>query len=269
MKCFTDVLDEDNADIFQETIEILDETDDNVQEDAGANATAPSATNHFQLSGKGVAIPGIDDEVSEPIQWSCWCAIHRPDPQNRPKLAIVEFELENDVDNPISRVRTANEIEEDRAREQSKSLFHDDDTGTGAAGRADGEVPRADSKYSSLPGTIGHGGENDNNQGDSHRDDSTYETDSEGGLGSAATQEEIDASTRSRVQSVKALRRLRRSNKGHSDTMKLFGILAQVNDELSKTEDLQTSLEIAVGVVSEITGFHRVMVYQVSVMSCT
>jgi light-regulated signal transduction histidine kinase (bacteriophytochrome) len=46
--------------------------------------------------------------------------------------------------------------------------------------------------------------------------------------------------------------------------MEHFSILSQVNEQLAGATDLKTFVKIVVGVFKEITGFHRVMVYQVS-----
>ena len=45
-------------------------------------------------------------------------------------------------------------------------------------------------------------------------------------------------------------------------SMDHFRVLTQINDQLSRAPDLKTCLRIAVGMVKEITGFDRVMVYQ-------
>lgn len=262
------MLDEDQADAFLEAMEMLEESatnaDDQPTASTSADATSSLAqSNHFQLSGQGALGTGMDGEDSR-LEWSCWCAVHKPDPKNRPNLLIVEFEIEHDIMNPVLRERTQDEIDDDRAKEQSSSLFGDTSALPGL-GRADGEVSQPDAAASSLPGMVGKGGNNERgaNSGESLTNPNDTGTE---GLGDSATQDEIDSSTISRVKPIRALRRLRKSSKGGADIMKLFGILGQINDELAKTEDLQTSLEIAAGVVAEITGFHRVMIYQVSRM---
>lgn len=283
----------------------MENLDDNAK-DIGSNDDAstlhtadPSsslaALNSFQLSGEGIPGSGLAGPESK-IEWSCWCAVHRPSPKLRPKLAIVEFEIEHDLINPVMRERTDQEIQEDRRNDQPHSLFGDGtdgsdprkleegdkpgnksvsskDSPSGAfpvIGRADGEVELPDAKASSVHGMVGQGGNNDSNSdaqtssgvGDTSTiSGSTRVSPDPEGLGTAASKEEIDSSTISRVKPIRALRRLRKS-KDSGNIMKLFSILGQINDELNKASDLQTSLEIAVGVVAEVTGFHRVMVYQ-------
>lgn len=302
LNCFTEVLDEDQADAFLEAMEALDENNESEPSDATGSAPPQdtlASMNTFQLSGQGVPGSGMDGEDSR-LEWTCWCAVHRPDPKNKPKLAIVELEHDNDLMNPVMRERTKEEIEEDRMKEQSRSLFHGSneeedrrreaelrrhqntgldpgdlprtneekqnvsasgesgppDTFPGV-GRADGEVPDPTASESSTTGQVGGGGENIGQQPKVRFDN----TPSPEGLGPTASKEEIDASTISRIKPIRALRRIRKQ-KGGGDVMKLFSLLGQINDELNKAQDLQTSLEIAVGVCAEITGFHRVMIYQ-------
>jgi light-regulated signal transduction histidine kinase (bacteriophytochrome) len=45
--------------------------------------------------------------------------------------------------------------------------------------------------------------------------------------------------------------------------MEHFSILSQINEQLAQCTDLKAFLKIVVGVVKEITGFHRVLIYQV------
>ena len=292
------MLDEDNADALREAVENLEE-DEQEMKDGGAMggkkvdaSSSLAALNNFQLSGQGAPGTGMDGDDSDTrLEWTCWCALHKPNVKNRPKLIIIEFELENDIMNPIMQDRTAEEIAEDKAREQSESIFGErpasgpDGPPTsipGLGGAADGETPDPGAAASSLPGMLGQGGNNGSStaaatssgvEGSNAPENDVSGgpvTPGEEGLGGAATQEEIDSSTRSRVKPIRALRRLRKAKggPGGGDVMKLFSVLGQINDELSKAEELQTSLEIAAGVVAEITGFHRVMIYQVNCFTC-
>lgn len=44
--------------------------------------------------------------------------------------------------------------------------------------------------------------------------------------------------------------------------MQVFDIMSQVQDQLAAATNLDRFLKILVGIVKELTGFHRVMVYQ-------
>ena len=75
------------------------------------------------------------------------------------------------------------------------------------------------------------------------------------------TPEEYAEST---VNMSKPLRVLRsaRKRKGEAAAMEVFNIMSQVQEQLANATSLDTFLKILVGVVKELTGFHRVMVYQ-------
>lgn len=80
-------------------------------------------------------------------------------------------------------------------------------------------------------------------------------------LRSEPTPEELAEST---VVASKPLRVLRsaRKRKGEAAAMEVFNIMSQVQEQLANASNLETFLKILVGVVKELTGFHRVMVYQ-------
>ncbi|KAL5524537.1 hypothetical protein ACEPAF_9677 [Sanghuangporus sanghuang] len=56
--------------------------------------------------------------------------------------------------------------------------------------------------------------------------------------------------------------RARRNAQTGVGTMDIFAVLAQVNDQLSSAPDLDTFLKVVVGVIKDLTQFHRVLVYQ-------
>lgn len=80
-------------------------------------------------------------------------------------------------------------------------------------------------------------------------------------LKSNPTQEEFNEST---LISSKPLRVLRnaRKRKGEAAAMEVFNIMSQVQEQLADAPNLELFLKILVGVVKELTGFHRVMIYQ-------
>ena len=80
-------------------------------------------------------------------------------------------------------------------------------------------------------------------------------------LHSNPTPEEYAEST---VNSSKPLRVLRgaRKRKGEAAAMEVFNIMSQVQEQLANAKTLDSFLKILVGVVKELTGFHRVMIYQ-------
>ena len=80
-------------------------------------------------------------------------------------------------------------------------------------------------------------------------------------LQSNPTAEELAEST---VNSSKPLRVLRsaRKRKGEAAAMEVFNIMSQVQEQLASAANLDQFLKVLVGVVKELTGFHRVMIYQ-------
>ncbi|TDL22224.1 hypothetical protein BD410DRAFT_788955 [Rickenella mellea] len=98
--------------------------------------------------------------------------------------------------------------------------------------------------------------------------------------------DDIFESTTSHSKPLKALERMRRVNRASLDrsmpksgnkarararrgaaaagvgTMDIFAVLAQINDQLSSAHDLDTFLKVVVGVIKDLTQFHRVLVYQ-------
>lgn len=62
----------------------------------------------------------------------------------------------------------------------------------------------------------------------------------------------------------KPLRILRsaRKRRGEQGAMQVFDILSQVQDQLASATSLEMFLKILVGIVKELTGFHRIMIYQ-------
>lgn len=80
-------------------------------------------------------------------------------------------------------------------------------------------------------------------------------------LGVEPTPEQIAASTRSLSQPLRILRNARR-RKGEAAAMEVFSILTQIQNQLSRTDTLDSLLNTATGLVKELTGFHRVLIYQ-------
>ncbi|KAL8967513.1 MAG: hypothetical protein Q9183_002887, partial [Haloplaca sp. 2 TL-2023] len=80
-------------------------------------------------------------------------------------------------------------------------------------------------------------------------------------LDSNPTKQEYEEST---VNMSKPLRVLRtaRKRKGEAAAMEVFNIMSQVQEQLANAPNLDAFLKILVGVVKELTGFHRVMIYQ-------
>lgn len=75
------------------------------------------------------------------------------------------------------------------------------------------------------------------------------------------TSEELAESTHIYSKPLRILRSARK-RKGEAAAMEVFNIMSQVQEQLSSAPNLVEFLKILVGVVKELTGFHRVMIYQ-------
>ena len=80
-------------------------------------------------------------------------------------------------------------------------------------------------------------------------------------LSSAPTPEEFAESTTNQSKPLRVLRTARK-RKGEAAAMEVFNIMSQVQEQLANATSLDSFLKILVGVVKELTGFHRVMIYQ-------
>ncbi|KAJ6111364.1 hypothetical protein N7523_007425 [Penicillium sp. IBT 18751x] len=80
-------------------------------------------------------------------------------------------------------------------------------------------------------------------------------------LGVFPSPDQFAASTINLSQPLRVLRNARR-RRGEAAAMEVFSILTQIQDQLARANDLDSLLNIATGLVKELTGFHRVLVYQ-------
>ncbi|KAK3701780.1 hypothetical protein LTR37_015300 [Vermiconidia calcicola] len=80
-------------------------------------------------------------------------------------------------------------------------------------------------------------------------------------LNSRPTDEEYQESTHNSSKPLRVLRSARK-RKGEAAAMEVFNIMSQVQEQLAAAPNLDSFLKILVGVVKELTGFHRVMIYQ-------
>lgn len=70
-------------------------------------------------------------------------------------------------------------------------------------------------------------------------------------------------STTSNSQPLRALEMMtRRKPQSAHSSMDFFNVMTQAQQQLSGTNNVQQALEVVVGLISELTGFHRVMFYR-------
>lgn len=80
-------------------------------------------------------------------------------------------------------------------------------------------------------------------------------------LQSNPTAEEYAESTSKSSRPLRVLKNARRRN-GEAAAMEVFNIMSQVQEQLANAPNIEIFLKVLVGVVKELTGFHRVMIYQ-------
>lgn len=75
------------------------------------------------------------------------------------------------------------------------------------------------------------------------------------------SREDLEESTEILSKPLRILRSARK-RRGEQGAMQVFDIMSQVQEQLASAANLDTFLKILVGIVKELTGFHRVMIYQ-------
>ncbi|KKY33576.1 putative hsp90-like protein [Diaporthe ampelina] len=80
-------------------------------------------------------------------------------------------------------------------------------------------------------------------------------------LRSNPTMDELTDSTEISSKPLRVLRSARK-RRGEAGAMQVFDIMSQVQEQLASATNLDRFLKILVGIVKELTGFHRVMIYQ-------
>lgn len=80
-------------------------------------------------------------------------------------------------------------------------------------------------------------------------------------LQSNPTMEELTESTEILSKPLRVLRTARK-RRGEAGAMQVFDIMSQVQEQLASAPSLEKFLKVLVGIVKELTGFHRVMIYQ-------
>ncbi|RDW66323.1 hypothetical protein BP6252_09958 [Coleophoma cylindrospora] len=76
------------------------------------------------------------------------------------------------------------------------------------------------------------------------------------------SEEERIKSTTSMSEPLRALQLARRRRKKALGSMEIFNAMTQAQQQLSGAKSVQGILDIVVGLVAELTGFHRVMIYR-------
>lgn len=288
LECFTDTLPDAQAGVLWDNIDFLNDPSLRSEDDE-------SSPHVFQLSGWGTPGSGLSREFNAEDGkrlWTCWCAIHRSEgtqsSDGSSGLIVIEFELEKDVLNPLyppvavastqsfgtNSPQPSSQTGSESIRDEQISPDPESDQST--AGQSSkknaGSTPSLISTYTesgrdpTLPRSL-HG-----LQGDDEWTPSV---------------EDIIISTTSQSRPLPALERLRRMTRNavsfgtsvqdnppkrrrgtkirggsSAGVMDVFAVMSQINEQLGAAPDLNTFLNVVVGVIKDLTQFHRVMIYK-------
>lgn len=195
-----------------------------------------------------------------------------PEHPDKLPLLILEFELEKDDGNPLYPPEPENLLLESPASGS---------TGSGATTTG----ISLDNRVQSLPADSDITGRSTGSTGilpEIHGLDGDHEW--------QPSPQDVLESTTSRSKPLKALQRLRRIGTWHDSRsadsdgspspagrkgrarrdrsvgtvgmMDMFAVMSQVNEQFGNAPDLETFLNVVVGVIKELTQFHRVLIYQ-------
>ncbi|KAJ8703164.1 hypothetical protein PTI98_001811 [Pleurotus ostreatus] len=259
LECFTDTLPDSQASLLWDNIQFLH---------GGVQSDEDDSPHVFLLSGFGAP----DSEEGTRRSWTCWCAIHRPKASETTlkRFIVMEFELEKDTLNPLYPPGDPDLI----SPMESTSNNSAGDYGWNLTSSSHMGGPTSESSYSSFSISLEPASDEHNPSDDV--DDPTNTT----------CADDIVASTTTYSKPIPALERLRRmaqtkplaetsrsrrqGKRGHTDSpgrgsvgmMDVFAVVSQINEQLGAAGDLLTFLNVLVGVIKDLTQFHRVMTYQ-------
>ena len=272
LDCFTATLPPTQADDFWDGLQVLVDPDPDSDSDENPQV--------FLVSGwgePGSALAQSSDEQRR-REWTCWVAAHRlktrtgsDNDNDVQRLIVVEFELEQDIFNPLYPIASSSTASESLTPGTSTTATSSsaETTRTSHRGSTPNPVPASTSSDESTS-----------------RDDATGQAAAAGSgdgaqlsvgqlvLGASLdgdaiwvpSAEAILESTTSRTKPLRALERMRRLGRSEGPknvgTMDMFTVLSQVNEQLSRALDLTQLLETVVGIIKDLTQFHRVLVYQ-------
>lgn len=262
LECFTDTLPESQAGILWDNIQFLQ---------GGVQSDEDDSLHVFLLSGFGApgtlgpsassSEEGPKNDTRRP--WTCWCALHRPKVSSTSfkRFIVMEFELEKDTLNPLYPPGDPGLI----SPMESTPSNPGSDYGWNLTSSAHTGSPPMESSYSSFSIPL------DPASGDNSM---------------VLCADDIIASTTTYSKPIPALERLRRmaqtkplaettrsrrqGKRGHMNSpskgsvgmMDVFAVVSQINEQLGAAEDLLSFLNVLVGVIKDLTQFHRVMTYQ-------
>ncbi|KIK92491.1 hypothetical protein PAXRUDRAFT_34497 [Paxillus rubicundulus Ve08.2h10] len=267
LQCFTDTLPEAQADILWDNIQFMNEP----------QVTTEGQENNphvFLLTGWGEPGSAISGAPEDRRSWTCWCAVHRPVESHSGTadggMIILEFELERDTINPLNSNYPPTLI----GSVSPDSLPGSDSTGSSSDTGVLKDMEHGPSRTANTKVSL------------VDRSLSAFAPEDEEEEWRPTTEDIIDSTT-NYAKPISALERLRRlstvTSKPATDAsrvsrprrrkggdpgpagvgmMDVFSVIGQINEQLGATTDLETCLKVTVGILKDLTQFHRVMIYQ-------
>ncbi|KAG5720669.1 Cyanobacterial phytochrome B, partial [Termitomyces sp. T112] len=248
LSCFTDTLPGSQANLLWENIP--DAGDSKDDDDGGPQV--------FLLSGWGA--PGTEFS-GDRRSWTCWCVIHRPTLTNDSSsptndMLIMEFELERDLFNPLY----------PPLRAEGSPLFSGQSRILAAGSAADfGPDRQISIEDTLLPDPSENGLKGDDTwlpTPDDVRESTTVYSKSISALERLRKMTFVPASSAGRTRRSQHRHGVMGSNHLNFGMMDMFAVLSQINEQLGAVDSLELFLKVVVGVIKDLTQFHRVMVYQ-------
>ncbi|KAF9011494.1 hypothetical protein BDZ89DRAFT_1225510 [Hymenopellis radicata] len=274
LECFTDTLPEDQAALLWDNIDFLAEPETELSSDNDQDFNHP-----FRLTGWGAPPDPSQPDATRRV-WTCWCAMHRPpkfSSGRNSRLFVMEFELERDNLNPLYPLTPLPHV-----------------ATSGALSPLSNDITSGPSTVHPTPSA------EPNNAADPLQAIAAANTSTPSSLAGlegddswTPSTEDIIESTTSRSKPLLALERLRRITRGQTPStpsstrmassnapvkgrrgarnshppagggmMDVFAVMAQINEQLGGAPDLDSFLRVVVGVIKDLTQFHRVLVYQ-------
>ncbi|KAI0248306.1 hypothetical protein BJV78DRAFT_1131762 [Lactifluus subvellereus] len=282
LPCFTDVLPDSQAGILWDT----SSTSPTQKRILPARMTRFTSFCGWGMPGSAVIGEGDKDPQGR-LSLSCWCAAHRPKMARNGSgihdLVILEFELEHDLFNPLYPV-----LPTPQDAYPFSGLSSPSSNGSGSTGTSSNLV----STYTTSQGPVSV---SSTTLGPSSpvRSWSSLATQTntqplpglQGGDEWVPSAEDILESTTNHAKPLPALERIRkmcravplspgtepgentrRGNRrgrcGGAGMMDVFAVMAQISEQLGTALDVDTFLKVVLGLIKDLTQFHRVLVYQ-------
>ncbi|WVQ76469.1 hypothetical protein IAR50_006137 [Cryptococcus sp. DSM 104548] len=300
LDCFTRLLTDEQEDLFRDMLEYLPDPS-NAQPGNAINEARQRLEGLgplvFRLSGSGE--PGSGRALQEDFtpssstqgdrrEWTCWVAAHIPqnkdwskvdeqgEPVPPPNLIILEFELETDMYNPPYPSPGPTPSTTPQPSTVTPESVGANATGsapsTTTASTSSSDVTASDFTTPARPPASTQTSFTTSKTGLHSESSKVY--------GNDADLDKVLESTTNRAKPLQSLERMRGQlpDQGGSGRRKprktrpratgefgaidTLAVMGEINDQLGAATDLETFLDVTVGLVQGVSRFHRVMIYQ-------